>query len=293
MGRRKSFDDGHGREDLRLFDLPPEPPVRDVSLGLKQAAHWHASTRPEIPGREESWRHEAPDENRWSGSIGHPLGLHVGSGWAAHERLVNTDRRLMIPVRLSGETAVAAEDSRAMTDWGEDYDYDGEVWDDNAANGRDPASTRAIRSGKNVHYLNESEDAGALSIRAPRQNLATWAEHVVRNPHLYDHAERRAAASGADLVYVKEGAHIHQPHPAPRGLTATPITLSPTGTAREEWEAAGDWVDDPDDIMPLPEATINPAWVFPHKRAAARREELRQEEQTQLSLPDSSDWGRK
>lgn len=63
----------------------------------------------------------------------------------------------------------------------------------------------AVQQGKNVFYLNHTEDRGSVSVRAPRQNLRTWREHALKYPYEHPMAAVRAADEGWDLSFHDVG----------------------------------------------------------------------------------------
>lgn len=183
-----------------LFDLPPQEPVE-----IKVPEWWHSSKQERLP-QQGGWINKGH---------GHGLGFHLGSPEAALDRSgveasVKPDpkdrnqghRRYIHPVYLSGKNAQVPEDHQT-----EDPDF----WTDNAAN-FEPEATAAVESGENVHYWNDYESYGESSVRAPRQNMMSWSEHVLAYPEEHHYYERKAAHRGAQLVYgLKEPIHSYRP----------------------------------------------------------------------------------
>lgn len=242
----------------RLFE-PEEPKRVDVTRSLnRHDVYWHASEAERFPAHEDEWRHETPDAKPFSlmsGETGfdagrpHPLGLHVGTAGAAAERGRDTpNRKYAHPFYVTGSYARPER----LHNTGDLH-----TWKDENANGLDPEATRAVREGKNVLYENETEDAGNVSIRAPRQNLHTWAEHVRLYPHEHTYAERTAAKGGADLIYrrgpyaYRDGhllPEMSEEH-APPGLMAT---REENGDFYPEWRTVPEPERAPEPVVTQP-----------------------------------------
>lgn len=183
-----------------LFDLPPQEPVE-----IKIPEWWHSSKQKQLP--QQQW-------GAMSKAHGHGFGFHLGAPEAALDRsgvdALNADpkdknqtyRRYMHPVYLSGKSAKVPVEHQT-----EDPDF----WTDNAAN-YEPEATAAVTSGKNVHYWNDYEAYGYSSVRAPRENIMSWSEHVLAHPEQHHYYERKAAHKGAELVYgLKDPIHSYRP----------------------------------------------------------------------------------
>lgn len=184
-----------------LFDLPPQEPVE-----IKIPELWHSSKEEKLPPQQ--WG----DMNK---GHGHGLGFHLGAPEAALDRSGieavikddpkdrnQTHRRYLHPVYLSGKNAEVPEEHQT-----EDPDF----WTDHAAN-YEPEATAAVASGENVQYWNDYEAYGDYSVRAPRQNIMSWSEHVLAHPEEHHYYERKAAHKGAQLVYgLKEPIHSYRP----------------------------------------------------------------------------------
>jgi hypothetical protein len=246
-------------EQLHLFTPPNTDPVVDVSDWARQQ-QWHSSKESVFPEKDrdipESLDELDKEGNEYAGAAGHPLGVHVGTTWSARERDTFI-RNKYHPVHLQGEDHLPSHEMDTALD--PDYGFEKpNLWNDDSANGAVPESTRAIRAGKNIPYLNDSEDRGSISYRAPRKNLSTWAESVMTKPDS-TFAEREAVRKGTEIVYtpnryrtrsksrqklidnndrptVGDGYEVlPQPIevPAPRGLTASPIDFGPEGRDAE------------------------------------------------------------
>lgn len=294
-------------QQLALFQVPETEPV-DVSNWARQN-EWHASRSALLPTEEPEHRKAADDvlDKRtglpWSPGNGHPLGFHAGTAWAAVERAAESGYGLrggLHPVRVRGDNATPQDgSSEAMLEDGFPTTDDGWLWSDDAANGGDPEATRAVRGGKNVWYQNDSEDEQSISVRAPRQNVHTWSEHVMRHADEHSLAEIRAAKRGADLIYVigsldealrrnnqataLRRAEIAKPGKIPPGLTASPITVHPEGKNAELVDIAMDERNDSDNYYDQLAArytkTLTPIFTYRRREQeiARRRQEVAQD----------------
>jgi hypothetical protein len=283
-------------EQLHLFTPPDPEPLVDVSDWARQQ-QWHSSKESVFPEKDrdipESLDERDENDNEYSGSGGHPLGVHVGTTWSARDRDTFI-RNKYHPVHLQGEDHLPSHEMDTALD--PDYGFDiPHLWNDDSANGAVPESTKAIRAGKNIPYRNDSEDRGSVSYRAPRKNLSTWAERVMTKPDS-TFAEREAVRRGTEIVYtpyrpptssnsmkklidnddrptVGDGwDHLPQPIevPAPRGLTASPIDFGPEGR-----DAEGGL-----------EATLIPRFTNPGRgrRRLAKEEAKKNKQENELTL---------
>lgn len=195
-------------------------------------AQWHSSHEPRFVAKPRDKSPARSDEyynDTGSGAgMGHPLGVHAGTPEAAWDRqggAYSRSRSFFHPVEVHGEDALSHR-----TDVGSGRGVDPHLWSDRAG-GRSLEATQAVRSGKNVWYENDVEDEGALSVRAPRQNLKTWAETVVATPEHHPVAALRAVNSGVDLTYVPTDrmnaakAEVGQHMVKPPGLKAHPMEI--------------------------------------------------------------------
>lgn len=176
-----------------LFDLPPQEPVE-----IKIPEWWHSSKEEQLP----------PQGEIGQALHGHTLGFHIGTPGAALDRTAvkpNTPAhdRHMHPVYLSGERVKEVPPEYQT----EDPDF----WEDWSANTSQEA-TAAVASGENVYYWNEYESRGEESVRAPRQNIMSWSEHVLAHPEEHHYYERKAAHRGAQLVYGLNKPVYSYPH---------------------------------------------------------------------------------
>lgn len=266
-------------EQLHLFTPPDPDPAVDVSDWARQQ-QWHASSASVFPktDRDVSSPEEEDDNGEWNSAAGHPLGFHVGTPWAATDRDAYS-KKVYHPLSISGkETHPPNEHYMAVS---EDYGFDmPDLWSDEAANGAAPEATRAIRQGKNVPYINEGEDIGSVSYRAPRRNLRTWSQSVMHNPDS-TFAEREAVRRGAELAYVRLPAKIRTPLnvikdsqgqsmeiPVPKGLKASPIDFSPEGPSSQYQH---EFYDEDIDEMVLPTRRLLPRFTYPEKTAREER----------------------
>lgn len=265
MGQRHNLS-----EQLQLFQYE-EPEPQDLTETWAENNMWHSSERDRLPAKSADVADPTdPDtgdysHGKWDAYTAHPLGFHAGSAWAALDRIGRDGARVMHPVRITGYD-VGPPDRSAEAWENEDF------WADDAANGMDFRSTEAVRGGQNVPYVNNYEDVGSISVRAPRENVHTWAEHVYRFPDKHTYAERKAAREGYDLVYAPGGV---TPHKQPAGLTASPMRISPSGlygqidTDDDElMDFIGERHEDGDpihDILGGQAKVINPAFVQPEK----------------------------
>lgn len=219
----------------QLFDVPK---AEKTELSFGPEWDYHASKSHSLP--HEQFRGISPelDDREYSGRYPHPLGLHVGTINAALDRSFS---RVVHPV-LVDRTKIARPKNEEST-----HSFDGitasEFWDDDSANGGDPASTRAVRAGKVIQYVNNVEDQDSISIRAPRERLQSWAEHVVQNPSDHSHAERRAVRNGWNPVYLPPEASVHDipgvKNSGPRGVKIAKMDVEqPDG---EEQALRGAW----------------------------------------------------
>lgn len=222
-------------EQMSLFNKSDyDEPVIDLSKHWAQRDDvvWHASHEDALPTKskdvqdpatqdffspsKEQWPEDYDEgDTGWNSETRHPLGFHAGTAWSAFERAehnLNNTVRSMHPIAVSGPAAPPP-----LRGGGIVQDR-GLVWGDEAANGADAASTQAVRRGENVWYENDVEDVGTASVRAPRENLSSWREWVLRNPDEATYSERRAAARGAELTYypvsqlVKKAGHRSPEH---------------------------------------------------------------------------------
>lgn len=255
-------------EQLKLFTYEPSPP-QDLTDTWAHRSVWHSSRRDRLPTESNDVDDPTdPDEgdyavHNWNSYSPHPLGFHVGTAYAARERVGTWgEARVLHPLALSGDDAIAPRESR-------NDDYGDSFWGDDQANGADFRATEAVRGGQNVAYVNDYEDVGSVSHRAPRQNLHTWAEHVLKFPDKHTTSERGAALAGYDLVYAPGKV---TPHPHPPGLTASPMEAAPEGA----YAGTDDYYDYSDDYDPYESGdslgdivrarkTLYPAFVQPEK----------------------------
>jgi hypothetical protein len=227
---------------------------------------WHASTLDVIPTTETYDLPVSQDKEDWNSRGGHPLGIHLGSAYAAAERARVLSRAnfseppaylhpvISTPWADKGEKTLAAPpDTSAYESNGEDY-YRGTsvgknerarrenalpsanmLWEDNAANGADPKATKAVRKGKSVAYVNSEEDPWSISLRSPRQHFQTWQQSVLQNPQMHSVHEARAAASGENLVFVNRNSPVERRMPP--GLTGSIQDYIAEGEGRTDSDA--------------------------------------------------------
>lgn len=231
----------------RLFDLPEASNSVDLTKAWgEKRGLWHSSDDARMPLKDRDVP-EDQDDYDWSGTAPHPLGIHLGSSYAA---LVRSHGRVMHPVKLEGRHLSS------------------HTYNDDDANGADPELTRAVRRGENVRYENDFEDEQSVSYRAPVGNVVTWAKDVVRNPGDHSYHERRAVRQGAELVYTPETPY--QPngysvfdylgpkstHELAPGITGRDLDISPQG------------YEDPDERVDR----LIPKLVYPQKQRREKKE---------------------
>jgi len=268
-------------EQLHLFTPPDPEPAVDVSDWARQQ-QWHASKQGIFPKTDRDVSSPKRDDSaEWRSAAGHPLGFHMGTPWAATDRDVFA-HKVYHPLNLQGEDYAPTDELDMAVN--EDYGFDiPHLWSDDSANGANAESTRAVRQGKNIPYLNEGEDVGSVSYRAPRKNIRTWSQSVIHNPDS-TFAERAAVRKGAELAYVRLPNNIRGPVntikdsqgesmevPTPRGLKASPIDFSPEGLSSQ---AQHEFYDEETGEMILPERRLLGRFTYPEK--TAREERIRQ-----------------
>ena len=163
------------------------------------------------------------------------------------------------------------------------------TWTDDAANGMAVETTKAIRQGKNIMYMNEGEDQGSDSVRAPRQNIRTWSQDVVHNPDS-TFAEREAVRRGTELVYVPSNGRSNYLQEQrgltvkpPKGLKGSPVVASPEGEIAQEQYVSYDRNTGEER---LPEIGLIPKFTNPGRgrRRLAKEEAKKNKQENELTL---------
>jgi len=282
-------------EQLHLFTPPDPDPVVDVSDWARQQ-QWHSSKEAVFPAKDRDIpesldeRDEHGDEYR--GDAGHLLGVHVGTPWAASERDYGHISKVYHPLAVHGEFFSPEDSPTGDLHQAQDpyigYPHEG-TWTDDAANGMAVETTKAIRQGKNILYMNEGEDQGAHSVRAPRQNIRTWSQDVVHNPDS-TFAERAAVRRGTELVYVPSNGRSNYLQEQrgltvkpPRGLKGSPVIASPEGQIAQEQHLQYDINTDEEY---LPTIGLEPKFINPNRldRRIAKEDKKKQKNQLTLDL---------
>jgi hypothetical protein len=237
----------------RRYGLRAKSMDQDAANAKGSRLVFHANEDPVFSPRPDKDVDPGPSDDAghlWGSGGGHPLGVHVGTKYAAAERTQHVSymrgesEAHVHPVYLRADTdadfAFPKGEARYDIPYyksGGGWRYEGgntvpaeALWNDDAANGGDPRSTKAVRKGKTVAYVNTEEDGGSTSYRAPAGRLQNWNAHVLEHHSEMSLPEVRAAREGLNLSYVAPE------HPMPTELPPGFIMERPKERASgKEW----------------------------------------------------------
>ena len=150
-------------------------------------------------------------------------------GWNATNGL-SAERPFIHPVQVTGQTALRPDEITYNDEGKRPVGWPAEAhkldpgsdkhpltygdWDANYTPG-----TLRVLAGENVPYVNFHENTGAVSVRAPRENLHTWSEAVLSDPGAS--AKHRHLARQFDVT-IPVGENTR-----PSRFTGTPVGLVP------------------------------------------------------------------